>query len=91
LLQRAPATVCGAHNVAVIDITRSTVQRGRASRRVALYLGGGLPGPVPDGLVGADGPELPVVVLLPGLVAPVLVVPSRVPLAVPALGVVPDE
>jgi len=29
--------------------------------------------------------------LLPGLVAPVSVVPSLVPLAVPALGVMPDE
>ena len=28
---------------------------------------------------------------LPGLVAPVSVVPSAVPLAVPALGVIPDE
>jgi hypothetical protein len=28
---------------------------------------------------------------LPGLVAPVSVVPSTVPLAVPALGVIPDE
>ena len=28
---------------------------------------------------------------LPGLVAPVAVVPSAVPLAVPALGVIPDE
>jgi hypothetical protein len=32
-----------------------------------------------------------VLLLLPGLVAPVSVVPSRVPLAVPALGVMPAE
>ena len=37
-----------------------------------------------DHLGAADFP-------LPGLVAPVAVVPSAVPLAVPALGVIPDE
>ena len=37
-----------------------------------------------DYLCAADFP-------LPGLVAPVSVVPSAVPLAVPALGVIPDE
>jgi hypothetical protein len=37
-----------------------------------------------DYLCAADFP-------LPGLVAPVSVVPSAVPLAVPALGVMPDE